>query len=311
MKKRLTIMLLTLCLLLTVTPAVAAAEAAEETQPVRAANECGEGITWDYTGTVLTISGDGKMDDFETAPWAQYKDEMTEVIIAGDLTYIGAKAFRDHDALETVDFGDALYEIGAEAFVSCDALVSIELPKSFRIFGEASFMSCKNLKEIHCAGRFPSFKQNCLWDTYVTIYYPVESPWGVEYIQQLEEAFKGRVEFLAEDGSDHYTPTEPIAEPEETEPEITEPVTEPPVVTLPPATEPPVTEAPTEPPATETETEPTEDPTEQTLPEEPDADSGLDSISVGLIIVAAVLGLTVLGALVFSGKFGRKGRFSK
>lgn len=319
MKKRILINILLLCLLLSLTvPAVMATEVTEVTEAVvRADNECGEGIFWSYDEGVLTITGDGEMDDFEEgAPWAVYKDEMTELVIEGELTYIGANAFRDHDALETVDFGEALYEIGTEAFASCDALVSIELPASFKVFGEGSFMSCEKLEEIHCAGKFPSFRQNCLWATYVNIYYPVDRPWNVENIQQLEEAFKGRVEFLAEDGTDHYVPTEAPTEPEETVPETTVPETEAPETVAPTETEPPVTEAPateapTEPVVTEAPTEATEAAQEPTAADEPAEKSGLDGISVGLIIVGAVMGLLILGALAFSGKFRGKGRYTK
>ena len=305
--KRLLTLLLALLMVLSAMPAVFAAEVEEtagETEIVRAPGECGEGITWEFDAGVLYIRGDGEMDDFEegAAPWQIHKDEIEEVIIEGKLTYIGAYAFKDFDALMAVDFGSALYEIGKEAFRSCDGLEAIWLPKTFKVFGESSFQSCKNLKEIHCSGRFPSFRQNSMWDSYLTIYFPAEKPWGVEYIQQLEEAFKGRVEFLASDGSDPYDPTE-ATEPEETVPETTEAVTEPPVETTEPVTEPEQTQA-----ATEIVTEPeTEAPTEavkETEPEKvPEADQG--GISAGLVIVAAVLAGLGLGYALFGRKKGK------
>lgn len=307
MKKRMAINLLILCLLL-----AALAPAVSATEIEREPGWCGDDLTWTFEEGTLTISGSGAMDDYTgDAPWAAHKNDITAVVFSGDVTYIGARAFRNYDSLETVDFGSAMYEIGTEAFTSCDGLVSIELPASFKIFGEGSFMSCKNLKEIHCAGRFPSFKENCLWDSYVTIYYPAANPWNVETIAQLEEAFKGRVQFLASDGSDHYEPTEEVTEPVETEPEITEPETIPPTETVPPVTEPEETQQMTEPVVTETETAPTEMPTEAEPTEPASSASGLDGISKGMIIIGAVLGLVVLGALVFSGKFRSRGRYSK
>lgn len=313
MKKRTLLNLLVICMILAALALTAAAT--EVTEPVRAANECGAGITWEYADGVLTISGDGEMDDFGSgAPWAAHRADITEVVVAGDVTYIGAYAFKNYDALKTVDFGDALYEIGREAFASCDGLTSIDLPSTFKIFGEGSFQSCENLEQIHCSGVFPSFRQNCLWSTYVTIYYPAERPWGVEYIQQLEEAFHGRVEFLAEDGTDHYEPTEAPAEPEETVPETAEPETVPPTEAAVPVTEPPATAAPTEPPVTTPAPTETEAPTEeetvpvQTKPVNDEEEDG--GIPTGLIIVGVVLVLLVLGAVVF-GAGGKKGRYSK
>jgi hypothetical protein len=315
--KKIVLSLLMLALLVSFVPAAYATEpentVPETTGPVRAENECGEGITWAFADGVLTIRGDGEMDDFEEghAPWQAHKDEIEEVIIEGKLTYIGSYAFKDFDNLLAVSFGEDLYEIGTEAFRSCDGLNAIWLPESFKVFGEGSFQSCKNLKEIHCSGRFPSFRQNCLWDTYVTIYFPAEKPWGTEYIQQLEEAFKGRVEFLASDGSDPYEPTEPApeteapTEPEETVPETTAPVEteEPtmPILIMPRPTEAPETEPPAE---TGEQTEPAAEPEEETVPV-PEAPEKKGGIHIGIVIVAAVLAGLGLGCLIFGRKKGR------
>lgn len=318
MKKLLTL-LLALVMVLGIVPMAFAAEieeTAEPTEIVRAPDECGEGITWEFDGGVLYIRGDGAMDDFEEGkePWRAHKDKIEEVLIEGKLTYIGAYAFKDYDALLAVGFGDALYEIGKEAFRSCDGLSSIWLPESFKIFGEASFQSCKNLKEIHCAGRFPSFRQNSMWDTYVTIYYPAAKPWDVELIAQLEEAFKGRIQFLASDGTDHYVPTEPTEEPEETVPETTVPVTEAPETEVPetevPAeTQAPVTEAPATEAATEATSEPAEDAQETVPATEPEAEEAPETekggFPWGLAIVGAVLAGLGIGFLIFGGKKGK------
>jgi hypothetical protein len=315
--KKLFMMLLALATVLSAMPAAFATEteeATEATEAVRAENECGEGITWEFDGGVLYIRGDGQMDDFEdgTAPWQAHKDETEEVIIEGKLTYIGAYAFKDFDALMAVDFGAALYEIGKEAFRSCDALEAVWLPASFKVFGEGSFQSCKNLKEIHSSGRFPSFRQNSMWDTYVTIYFPAERPWGVQYIQQLEEAFKGRVEFLASDGTDPYDP-DASTEPEETVSETTEAATEPPAETAAPVTEPEETAAPTQAEMeaeeqTELPTEYEEETAAETAPEQNDGQTsgnGKGGISTGLIIVGAVLIGVGIGSVLFGRKKGK------
>lgn len=315
MKKRIFLTILVICMLFAAVPMASATEVDETTAPVvREPGACGEDMTWSYEDGLLTITGSGAMDDFseDAAPWQAHKDEITEVVISGDVTYIGANAFRNFNALETVDFGDALYEIGTEAFRSCDGLTSISLPATFKIFGDSCFLSCENLKEIHCDGVFPSFRQNCLWATYATIYYPAERPWGVEYIQQLEEAFQGRIQFIASDGTDHYVPEETDeTEAEETEPEATEPETLPPTEpTVPPteATVPVTEEAPaeavTEAPAA-TEPLPTVPVTEPVMEEEP-----ASSAWIGIVIVVLVLCLIVLGALIFGGS-RKKGKYSR
>ncbi len=309
--KRYLFLLLAACMLLSALSGAVLATEPSETEPERAANACGDGITWAFADGVLTITGDGEMDDFEknAAPWQAHMDEIEEVLIEGKLTYIGAYAFTNCDSLLAVSFGDALYEIGPFAFNSCDGLESIWLPASFKVFGEGSFQSCKNLKEIHCSGRFPSFRQNSMWETYVTIFYPAEKPWNTETIAQLEQAFKGRVEFLASDGTDHYDPTEPPTEPAPTEtvPETTAPEIVPPTEPESVETEPPVTEEATEPMLIMPK--PTEAPATE-APTEPIVTQPLETPSVptGLIIVGAVLAGLALGALIFGRKKGKYAR---
>lgn len=311
MKKRILMYILALSLMVAAALPAAAAEVTEPANVPREPGWCGEAITWAYEDGTLTISGEGEMDDFpEGAPWEEYRGEIERVVFQGGVTYIGDYSFKNYDALEDVDFGDAMYEIGQEAFSSCDGLTAIYLPASFKVFGERSFQSCRNLTEIHSEGKFPSFRENCLWDTYATIYFPVNRPWKVEYIQQLEEAFHGRIEFLASDGSDPYQPTEATEAPAVTEPETVPPATEPetePETRPTAATEPQQTQAPTV-PETEPATEPAEETQEPTVPEEQDDKLG-GGLFFGLLAVGIVLTLVIVLALIIKGN-RKKGRFS-
>ena len=283
----------------------------ETTEPERPSNYCGESIVWSYSGGVLTITGAGTMYDFEDgAPWEAHKSEIKKVIISGGITYIGAYSFNDYDALTDVEFGKDVYEIGERAFFSCDGLTKIYLPASFKIFGVSSFMGCTKLKEIHCEGKFPSFRQNCLWDTYAKIYFPASRPWSVEYIAQLEEAFHGRIEFLASDGSDPYDSEAAKETTQATTEATTEPSTEA------PATVPPTTEASTEPetePSTEPVTEAPEAKPEQSqtpvpVPQDPEQTPQKSGSNAGLMIVGAVAVFLLGGALIFGNERKRRRR---
>lgn len=310
MKHRIFAILLTFAVLLSAIPAMAT-ETTEPTVPERAPDYCGESIRWVFADGLLTITGTGVMDDFEDgAPWEAHRDEIKKVIISGGITYIGAYSFCDYDKLKNVEFGDEVYEIGQRAFFSCDSLTVIHLPESFKVFGEASFMGCSKLTEFHCQGRFPSFRLNCLWDTYATIYFPADRPWKVENIQDLEEAFKGRIEFLASDGSDPYEPTEA---PAETEAPTEVPTTEP---TQAPTTIPATTEAPTEAPVTEP-APPVEDTTEASTapvliapaPTEPAEEEAGFRIHPGLLIAAGVAAAAILIGMLCGGR--KKGKYSR
>lgn len=214
MKKILSSMLV-LCLLLTLAVPVYAEGETSGT--------CGDGITWELSGSTLTISGSGKMSDFSAggAPWEAHRSSITTVKFTGGITYIGAYSFKDYDSLTSVSFGSALYEIGTQAFYDCDGLTSISLPESFKIFGIESFRGCSNLKRIDCAGRFPKFLDNSMWDVYAKIYYPADNPWPESTIRDLENAFHGRIEFVDSNGTDHVKETEP--KPTEAKPKTTNP----------------------------------------------------------------------------------------
>ena len=274
-----------------------------------ASGTSGEGITWSLDGGTLTITGNGPMEDFAEggAPWQSYKDQITKVVLSGNVTTVGAYSFQDYDGITEVDFGFALHTLGEHSFEYCDGLTSIHLPSTFRIFGENSLHSCKNLTAIHCEGPFPSFKLNCLWDTNTKIYYPAKSPWSVDLIAQLEEAFHGRIEFLDSDGKDHYTPEETEETTEATTEATTAPTTEPTTApTTAPTTTP--TTAPTTAPTTQATTFPFTFPTETT--EAPKQSGGA---GVGLALIGLTLSLIGFGILIFKPKKGKKrgGKYSR
>ena len=280
---------------------------------------CGEGISWTLEEGTLTVSGNGPMEDFTEggAPWQGSKDAITKVVLSGNVTTVGAYAFQDCDNITEVDFGTALHTLGEHSFEYCDGLTSIHLPSTFRIFGENCLHSCKNLTAIHCEGPFPSFKLNCLWDTNTKIYFPAKSPWPVTLIQQLEEAFHGRIEFLDSEGKDPYTPEEETTEAtteattEPTTEATTEPTTEPTTIpTTAPTTVP--TTAPTTAPTTEATTEATTFP--YTFPTEvTEAPKKSGGAGVGLALIGLTLSLAGFGFLIFGRKTGKKrgGKYSR
>ena len=185
------------------------------------AGTCGEGITWEYSDGVLTISGSGKMSDFTEggAPWEAYKEQITTVKFTGGVTHVGAYSFKNYDSITSVTFCAEMATLGQSCFENCDGLTALTMPYTGKLtLGQDSIRNCKNLKRIDFAGRFPKFDTNCLWDTYCTLYYPADKPWPADTIETLENAFKGRIEFRGSDGSDPVVPTEP----KPTEPKPTE-----------------------------------------------------------------------------------------
>ena len=319
--KRILSLFLLLSLVLTLLPFGAYAAETETEPVVREPGMCGEDLYWTYDGGTLTVSGTGDMDDFEEgkAPWQEYKDSMTKVVLSGSVTSVGAHAFMDYDAIETVEFGEVLHTIGKRAFKSCDSLKRIILPETFRKFDEECFMSCKQLGEIWCRGGMPSFKNSCVWDIQATIFYPPAKAWPPEYVIPLGDAFRWQIQFQTMDVPEEYLTTSAavtVTEPVETEPAPTETAATEPVETVPETTaaetEAPATQA-TEPPATEPaptgeETKPAwmaEMEELEKLQEEAETPQSQEKSSlglgmfVGLCILCGILVLILIGILVF------------
>lgn len=314
MKRILNVMIL-LCLALNLLPMAAFAEETETTEATEAAAAiisrepglCGDGLTWNFSGNTLTISGSGEMDDYSTEapPWANHRHDIRNVVFTGGVSYVGANAFTDYDEIETVDFGSAMHTIGEQAFYLCDGLTQIILPATFRCFSQECFMGCQNLKSVYCLGGMPSFRGSCLWDTGATVYYPTNNPWPADPVQQLLNSYQFKI--TIQPGTAPAQQTAAPAVIETTEPPATE------APTVPETTVPPTTEAATIPTTEATEvtqatTAPTTRPTEpqwlretQAAEEEPEAEKkGISTgLLVGICLITGTLSLILIGALVF------------
>ena len=143
---------------------------------IKKSNTCGENLTWKLENGILTISGTGRMDDYEqidgaagsSAPWSgseytaaviedgvasigNYAFEgsgMTGISLPGTLVSLGQGAFEHCEKLETVTLPDSVTEIGMFAFCECAGLAEIRLSASLASIGAAAFQTCVKLTEI-------------------------------------------------------------------------------------------------------------------------------------------------------------------
>lgn len=134
-----------------------------------------ENISWTVTtaDSTLTISGTGRMpniQDFGTASWYAYHNQIAHVIVEngitsiGDwccgnylhlrsvvlpegITYIGNEAFRNCHELSICNFPSTLDSIGTGAF-EYTAITSAELPTQMHYLGSAVFEGCTGITEI-------------------------------------------------------------------------------------------------------------------------------------------------------------------
>ena len=106
--------------------------------------------TWTLDGTVLTISGNGAMEDYgywsDVAPWGT---SITKVVIEDGVTNIGEYAFFDCSSLTSVNIPDSVTSICDGAFDSCSNLTSINIPNSVTSIGNYAFSECSSLTSIN------------------------------------------------------------------------------------------------------------------------------------------------------------------
>ena len=113
---------------------------------------CGVGVSWNYDpgSKTLSISGTGDMDnysDYQDAPWADFRDEITSVIIGYGIINIGNMSFFYCKNLISVTISETVTRIGTGAFYDCSSLKALTIPSSVMTIDHHAF-AYTGLKEI-------------------------------------------------------------------------------------------------------------------------------------------------------------------
>ena len=114
-----------------------------------ASGDCGRygnNLTWtlDSTG-LLTISGQGEMDNFSSLTWGDKKSDIKTVVIEPGVTSIGAQAFWGCSGLVSVTIPDSVTFIGRSAFSGCSNLTSVSIPDGVTVIRNRAFEGCSKL----------------------------------------------------------------------------------------------------------------------------------------------------------------------
>ena len=106
--------------------------------------------TWSLDGTVLTISGNGKMASYNalnfhtSAPWG---DKITNVVIENGVTNISQYAFYGCGELQSISIPGSVKQIDQQAF-DYSGLTSLILPEGLTKIGDGAFNQCTSLRSI-------------------------------------------------------------------------------------------------------------------------------------------------------------------
>ena len=116
----------------------------------------GNNLTWklDCSGT-LTISGSGDMEDYTyaslvgTAPWWNYRTQVTTLIIGDSVTHIGNYAFYLCSFTGSLNIPDSVKSIGIRAFYGCNGFTGdLIIPDSVTSVGVYAFANCSNFTSL-------------------------------------------------------------------------------------------------------------------------------------------------------------------
>ena len=115
------------CMLLCAAVVISLTFLATDTQAATelASGTCGDNLTWVLTDDgVLTISGEGKMPDYNTssntAPWFSKRTKITEVVLEEGVTGYGKYAFYACTQLTKITIPSTLTSFGTDAFKDCN-----------------------------------------------------------------------------------------------------------------------------------------------------------------------------------------------
>lgn len=108
----------------------------------------GTNCEWSYDDNTKTlkISGTGEMSEFDrnmedytTAPWYQYHNEIQNLVVENGINNIGKNAFALLTSLNNVNIADSVTKIDLGGFYYCSSLNNINLPKNLQSIGVIAF----------------------------------------------------------------------------------------------------------------------------------------------------------------------------
>ena len=171
--------LLSILMIITSVPLMAVESFAADSVKSGTTGDC----TWTLDGTVLTISGNGKMgyynyDSNYSSPWGTL---ITKAVIENGVTSIGTDVFRGCTSLTSIAFPESVTSIGGGAFEGCTSLTSVTIPESVTEIDYGVFRGCTSLTSVIIPDSVIDIAENAFSNT---AYYNNESNWdnGILYI---------------------------------------------------------------------------------------------------------------------------------
>ncbi len=117
---------------------------------VTASGTCGENLMWVLENGVLTITGEGAMENYnyKEAPWYENRDDIYEIVFDDRITGIGNCAFTDCALLTDINLPASLKIVGESSFEGCDGVTELVIPEGVISIGKYAF-GCGSLTTVN------------------------------------------------------------------------------------------------------------------------------------------------------------------
>lgn len=170
---------------------------------------CGDNVTYTVDDEYnLTISGDGRMDDYvnvidNNIPWKDYRKNIQYAEIGSGVSSIGTFAFANCFNLNNIGIPETVSEIGSRAFgwtsisniqlpsaltnisyglfLDCKSLTTIEIPENVTSIQERAFEGCTSLQSIRLHKNITKIEENAFnkcTALKTVYYYGTEEDWN-------------------------------------------------------------------------------------------------------------------------------------
>lgn len=146
--RRWTALLLCVGILLSLLPGIRASHLSEEVY----SGECGD-VQWNFdpdTGR-LTLICQGYMEEFGRgeAPWQEWAESITSLVLEGELSGPSPYAFADLTRLRSVSWCETILSISDGMFQGCTELKTMQVPESVYEVGMEAFAQCSALTKVY------------------------------------------------------------------------------------------------------------------------------------------------------------------
>ena len=116
---------------------------------------CGNNVSYTFfeETKTLVISGEGEMKNYTNlggplAPWFNYANKITSVVIEQGVTSIGNCSFWQCNKITSVSIASSVTSIGKSAFLNCNELTYVTIPNRVTLIGASAFSMCSSLTSL-------------------------------------------------------------------------------------------------------------------------------------------------------------------